>query len=30
MPHRLFAIGDETVEAIWVVVGRRGDARLGH
>jgi len=30
MPHRLFAIGDETVEAIWVVVGRRGDGRLGH
>lgn len=30
MPHRLFAIGDETVEAIWVVVGRRGDTRLGH
>lgn len=30
MPHRLFAIGDETVEAIWVVVGRRGDLRLGH
>jgi transcriptional regulator with XRE-family HTH domain/quercetin dioxygenase-like cupin family protein len=30
MPHRLFAIGNETVEAIWVVVGRRGDARLGH
>jgi transcriptional regulator with XRE-family HTH domain len=30
MPHRLFAIGNETVEAIWVVVGRRGDGRLGH
>jgi transcriptional regulator with XRE-family HTH domain/mannose-6-phosphate isomerase-like protein (cupin superfamily) len=30
MPHRLFTIGDEPVEAIWVVVGRRGDARLGH
>lgn len=29
MPHRLFALGDQTVEAIWVVVGRRGDARLG-
>lgn len=26
MPHRLFAIGAETVEAIWVVVGRRGSA----
>ncbi len=30
MPHRLFTIGDEPVEAIWVVVGRRGDPRLGH
>jgi transcriptional regulator with XRE-family HTH domain len=32
MPHRLFTIGDEPVEAIWVVVGRRGDGRLspGH
>jgi transcriptional regulator with XRE-family HTH domain len=30
MPHRLFAIGNETVQAIWVVVGRRGDTRLGH
>lgn len=32
IPHRLFAIGEETVEAIWVVVGRRGDVRLapGH
>ena len=30
MPHRLFAIGDQTVAAIWVVVGRRGDARPGH
>ena len=30
MPHRLFTIGEEPVEAIWVVVGRRGDARLGH
>jgi transcriptional regulator with XRE-family HTH domain len=29
MPHRLFAIGSETVEALWVVVGRRGDPRLG-
>ena len=29
MPHRLFTIGEEPVEAIWVVVGRRGDARLG-
>ena len=24
-PHRLFNAGDETVEAIWFVVGRRGD-----
>lgn len=30
MPHRLFTIGEEPVEAIWVVVGRRGDGRLGH
>ena len=30
MPHRLFAIGNETVEAIWVVVGRRGDPRVSH
>lgn len=29
MPHRLFTIGDQPVRAIWVVVGRRGDARLG-
>jgi transcriptional regulator with XRE-family HTH domain len=29
MPHRLFTIGEEPVEAIWVVVGRRGDGRLG-
>ena len=29
MPHRLFAIGDETVEAIWVVVGRRGAPSAG-
>jgi transcriptional regulator with XRE-family HTH domain/quercetin dioxygenase-like cupin family protein len=30
MPHRLFAIGEQAVEAIWVVVGRRGDALVGH
>lgn len=30
MPHRLFTIGEAPVEAIWVVVGRRGDLRLGH
>jgi transcriptional regulator with XRE-family HTH domain len=27
-PHRLFNIGDERVEAIWFVVGRRGDPRF--
>lgn len=27
-PHRLFAIGDEPVHAIWVVFGRRSDRRL--
>ena len=26
-PHRLWTIGDEPVEAIWVVVGRGADAR---
>ncbi len=26
-PHRLWAIGDEPVEALWVVVGRQGDSR---
>jgi transcriptional regulator with XRE-family HTH domain len=26
-PHRLWAIGDEPAEAIWVVVGRQGDTR---
>jgi transcriptional regulator with XRE-family HTH domain/quercetin dioxygenase-like cupin family protein len=30
MPHRLFAIGNTTVEAIWVVVGRNGDPRVDH
>jgi transcriptional regulator with XRE-family HTH domain len=29
MPHRLFTLGDSPVRAIWVVVGRRGDAQLG-
>lgn len=29
MPHRLFTVGDEPVEAIWFVVGRRGDPRIG-
>ena len=28
-PHRLWAVGDEAVVAIWVVVGRQRDARLG-
>ena len=28
MPHRLFNIGEEPVEAIWFVVGRRGDPRI--
>lgn len=28
MPHRLFNVGDEPVEAIWFVVGRRGDPRI--
>jgi transcriptional regulator with XRE-family HTH domain len=28
-PHRLATIGDEPVEAIWMVVGRSGDARVG-
>jgi transcriptional regulator with XRE-family HTH domain len=26
-PHRLWAIGDEDAEAIWVVVGRQSDSR---
>jgi transcriptional regulator with XRE-family HTH domain len=26
-PHRLWAIGDQPATAIWVVVGRQGDAR---
>lgn len=29
MPHRLFTIGDTPARAIWVVIGRRGDPRLG-
>ena len=28
MPHRLFTLGDEPAEAIWFVVGRRGDPRI--
>jgi transcriptional regulator with XRE-family HTH domain len=26
-PHRLWAVGDQPAEAIWVVVGRQGDTR---
>jgi transcriptional regulator with XRE-family HTH domain len=26
-PHRLWAIGDEPVQAIWVVIGRKADPR---
>jgi transcriptional regulator with XRE-family HTH domain len=26
-PHRLWAVGDEAAEAIWVVVGRQSDSR---
>jgi transcriptional regulator with XRE-family HTH domain len=26
-PHRLWAVGDEAAEAIWVVVGRQNDSR---
>jgi mannose-6-phosphate isomerase-like protein (cupin superfamily) len=28
MPHRLFNVGEIPVEAIWFVVGRRGDPRI--
>jgi transcriptional regulator with XRE-family HTH domain len=28
-PHRLWAIGDEPVHAIWVVIGRAADPRAG-
>lgn len=28
MPHRLFNAGEDRVEAIWFVVGRRGDPRV--
>jgi transcriptional regulator with XRE-family HTH domain len=28
-PHRLWAIGDEPVDAIWVVIGREADPRAG-
>ena len=27
-PHRLWTIGDEPAEAIWVVVGRQSDVRM--
>jgi mannose-6-phosphate isomerase-like protein (cupin superfamily) len=26
-PHRLWAVGDEPVHAIWVVIGRKADSR---
>ena len=29
-PHRLWTIGDEAAEAIWVVVGRQSDGRVPH
>lgn len=29
MPHRLWAIGPESVKAIWAVAGRRSDPRFG-
>jgi transcriptional regulator with XRE-family HTH domain len=29
-PHRLWTIGDEPAEAIWVVVGRQSDGRVSH
>ncbi len=29
-PHRLWAIGDQPAEAIWVVVGRQNDGRAPH
>jgi mannose-6-phosphate isomerase-like protein (cupin superfamily) len=29
-PHRLWAIGDEPAEAIWIVVGRQNDGRGPH
>jgi transcriptional regulator with XRE-family HTH domain len=28
-PHRLWAVGDEPVDAIWVVIGREADPRAG-
>ena len=28
-PHRLWAMGDEPVHAIWVVIGREADPRAG-
>jgi transcriptional regulator with XRE-family HTH domain len=29
-PHRLWTVGDEPAEAIWVVVGRQSDGRVPH
>ena len=28
-PHRLWAVGDEPVHAVWVVIGREADPRAG-
>jgi transcriptional regulator with XRE-family HTH domain len=28
-PHRLWAVGDEEAKAIWIIVGRQSDSRLG-
>jgi mannose-6-phosphate isomerase-like protein (cupin superfamily) len=30
MPHRLWTIGKEPAEAIWVVLNRHGDNRVQH
>ena len=29
-PHRLWAVGDEPVHAVWVVIGREADPRTPH
>ena len=29
LPHRLYAVGEEPAEAIWVALGRGGDVRAG-
>lgn len=28
LPHRLYAVGDEPAEAVWVALGRGGDGRV--